>query len=474
MYHLVYHTEPVERMKILKVLFWFAVGATLAFFLLTSFTFIIFEKVNSNVVYPGITVGGIDLGRKTEGQVRELFAKKNEDISNVQFSFSSNTDIATISARSLKFGFDEDLIAKQTISLGRSGNFLSNVSIVLMAYIDGLNLQQAYHYSEDKLLEILNPFIEKVNKEPIDALFNFQNGKVIAFRPSEEGRAVDVEAIKKNLNSQFDNVLSRRKTNINIPIEITILTPKVTTDEANNLGIKELIGEGTSLFAHSIPNRIYNITLASTRLNGILVAPNEEFSFNKALGDISSFTGYKEAYVIQNGKTILGDGGGVCQASTTLFRAVLNSGLPITQRNAHAYRVGYYEQDSPPGLDATIYIPSVDLKFKNDTGNYILIQAFVNSDIQKLTFSLYGTKDGRNSVIGQPVVTNQVPPPQDVYQDDPTLPKGTVKQVDFQAFGANVYFIRKVTKNGKVIISDKFTSNYRPWAAVYLRGTREN
>jgi len=457
-----------------KAFFWFAVGATLAFFLLTSFTFIIFEKVNRDIVYPGITIGGIDVGRKTEKQVYDLFTKKNEDIGDTQFTFSSDTDIATVKAKELNFGYDQDLISKQAISLGRSKNFLGNVSLVLQSYLDGLNLNPAYHYSENVLDKTLSLFIKKINKDPVDALFNFQNGKVIAFRLSEEGKAVDVDAIKKNLNSQFEKVLSRQSSKkINIPIQVKILNPKITTDKANNLGVKELIGIGTSVFYHSIPNRIFNITLAAKRINGVLIAPNETFSFDKALGDVSSFTGYQQAYIIQNGKTVLGDGGGVCQVSTTFFRALLNSGLPITERFAHAYRVGYYELDSLPGLDATIYVPSVDLKFRNDTNEHILIQSQIDLDLQQLSIFLYGTKDGRTVDLTTPIATNRVPPPPDLYQDDPTMPKGVIKQIDFKAEGSTVSFTRNVIKNGKKIISEKFVSNYVPWQSVFLRGTKE-
>ena len=268
-------------------------------------------------------------------------------------------------------------------------------------------------------------------------------------------------------------MMSQKPININIQIPVRVLKPKIPTDKINDLGIKESIGKGTSLFQGSIQSRIYNITLASSRLNGLLVAPNEVFSFDKALGDISAFTGYKQAYIIENGRTVLGDGGGVCQVSTTFFRALLNAGLPIVERHAHAYRVGYYEQDSPPGFDATVFVPSVDLKFKNDTGNHILVQTLIDPNVLRLTFELYGTKDGREVTISKPVISNESPPPPDVYQDDPTLPKGQIKQVDFAAWGTKVYFTRQVTKNGEVIISDRFDSNFRPWQAIYLRGTKD-
>jgi len=470
--------KPQIRKKIikhaLKTVFWFITGAVLATFLLTSFTFIIFEKINSDKVYPGITISNTDVGGDTQAQVQELFIRKNETMGNTQFTFSLDSMAATVSAKDLKIGYDQDLIATQAISLGRSDNFLSNISIAFQAYWDGLNLDPSYRYSEDVLNKTLAPLIEKTNKEPIDALFNFQNGKVVAFRPSEKGKIIDMEKVKAGLISQFGkSLLTQKFQNVTIPVTVNILEPKITTDKVNNLGIKELIGAGTSLFQHSIPGRIFNVTLAASRINGVLIAPNEIFSFDKALGDVSAFTGYQQAYIIQNGKTVLGDGGGVCQVSTTFFRAILNAGLPITERHAHAYRVGYYEEDGPPGLDATVYVPSVDLKFKNDTNNYILVQTQIDTDTLRLSIFLYGALDGRSVILTQPIVTNRTPAPPDLYQDDPTLPKGIIKQIDFSAEGSTVTFSRTVIKNNKKIISESFISNYAPWQSVYLRGTKE-
>ena len=467
------HAKKGKLAKIVKEALWVIIGASLGIFLLASFALIIFEKINANVVYPGITADKISLGGKTEQQIKDYFSKKNDAFGNTKFVFLSNDEAIAIYAKDINYGFDENLIAKQAISLGRSEGILSNINLILSAYLNGINLQTSYHYSEEKLLNLLATIAGKMYVAPVDAVFNLQNGKVIVFTPSLDGQEIDNDAIKSELNSNFQSVVTGKIKSIIIPIPVKILKPKITIDKINNLGIKELIGEGNSLFQHSIINRVYNVTLATTRLNGILVAPNEIFSFNKALGDVSAFTGYQQAYVIENGRTVLGDGGGVCQVSTTLFRAVLNAGLPIIERHAHAYRVGYYEQDSPPGIDATVYSPSVDFKFKNDTGKYILIQTSINPDIEQLTFSLYGTSDGRSVTLTKPIVTNEVPPPPDVYQDDPTLPKGIIKQIDFSAWGANVYFTRTVIKDNKEYLSDKFTSNYQPWRAIYLRGTKE-
>lgn len=457
-----------------KIGFWFCAGGLIALFLISSFSYFAFQNLYKGRVYPGIKINGIDFGRKSEKEVRNYFLQKNQEASDATFVFSFEESNATVSAKEIDFGYDEELLTSQALSLGRSQGLISNISLIFQAYAAGIDLSPAYRFSQAKLEERLNSIFEKINEKPIEAIFNFEGGRVKEFRESKDGREVDKSQLNQQVLSKARLVLSYTNQKIIIiPIPITVLNPNLTTDKVNKMGIKELIGSGTSLFQHSIENRIYNVNLAASRLNGILVAPGEIFSFAKYLGDVSAFTGYKQAYVIQNGKTILGDGGGVCQVSTTLFRAILDAGLPVTDRTAHAYRVSYYEQDSPPGIDATVYVPSVDLKFKNDTGNYILIQSVVDLAELRLTFMLYGTKDGRVSEITTPVITNQIPAPEPKYEDDPTLPKGVIKQVDFAAAGANVYFIRTVTKNGAVILYDKFTSNYRPWQAVFLRGTKE-
>jgi len=317
----------------------------------------------------------------------------------------------------------------------------------------------------DQLIEKIKP---KFETDPKDAIFIFEDNKVQEFRPETVGTRIDIP--------KFNEVLGKAlydPENISIGIDLILSCPKITTGDINNLGIKELIGSGKSQFAHSIPGRVFNVNLASLRINGALVAPGEEFSFNESVGEISRETGYQSAYIISGGKTVLGDGGGVCQVSTTVFRAALNAGLPITERKAHAYRVGYYEQDSKPGIDATVYNPTADLKFRNDTDNHILIQTTVDTKNMKMKVDIFGTNDGRKSVIGEPRISGQQSPPATMYIDDPTLSKGTTKQVDWSAWGAKVSFDYRVEKDGETVFEKTFYSNYQPWQAVYLVGTRE-
>ncbi len=311
-----------------------------------------------------------------------------------------------------------------------------------------------------------------INRLPQNAHFRYVNGRVEEFAPAKNGIVVKQGELVTLLLGYLAELEKDEKREITIEIPIFMTAPAIKTDQVNTLGIKELIGKGESNFSGSIPNRIFNIKKAAGYMNGILVAPGETFSFNKYVGDISAAGGYKQAYVIKEGRTILGDGGGVCQVSTTLFRAILAAGVPVEERTAHAYRVHYYEEDSQPGFDATIFTPDVDLKFKNDTPAYILIQTTVVEAQNKLIFELYGTSDGRKVEVSRSRVWDVTPPPPALYQDDPTLAKGVVKQVDFPAWGAKAAFDWKVTRGAEVLQQRTFYSNYRPWQAVYLKGTK--
>lgn len=471
--------DSIKKIRVKKILhstkpmLWFLVGVAFASFCLATFFLLYFRFAFKDTVIPGVFIGTTYIGEKTPAEVKQLFEEKNKKIADAKITLFTEENIATISATDLNIGYDATLLADQAAGLGKSSNIISNTYYIISSYLYGIHLEPAYKTDLTSLNTHLEPIQKKVFVEPVDALFNVENNKVVAFKQSSNGRSIDFEKLQKTLVDQIPRIIAGQEKNLILEIPIKITEPEITTAEANSFGIVEPIGTGTSTFTGSIPNRIHNVALAAGRINGILVEPGEEFSFVKYLGDVSKFTGYKEAYVISGGKTILGDGGGVCQVSTTLFRAILDAGLPITERQAHAYRVGYYEQDSAPGIDATVYVPTVDLKFKNDTGKHILIQSYVNQNTQAMGFTLYGTRDGREVVVTKPIISSQTPAPEPLYQDDPNLPKGTEKQIDFAASGARVSFKRTVTKNGKVIIDETYNSNYRPWQAVFLRGTKE-
>ncbi len=341
--------------------------------------------------------------------------------------------------------------------------------------IDDKTLISTLNDRVENNFENINKLVDDVatafDRDAKNSTFIFEEGRVLEFVPSEDGILTDRNLLKSEISQKITELANSENDDATIQLPHKKTVPEITTASINNLGIKEKIGTGHSTFRGSITSRIHNIKLASSKFNGVLIAPGETLSFNKTLGDVSKVTGYQQAYIIKDGQTVLGDGGGVCQVSTTFFRAALNAGLPITERRGHSYRVSYYEQGFSPGLDATVFDPTTDLKIKNDTQNYILVQTIFNEKEYKLTFNLYGTGDGRISVVGKPIIKEVSPPPEDLYIDDPTLKNGVVKQIDYKAWGAKVYFNYRVEKDGAVLFEKIFYSNYQPWQAKFLRGT---
>jgi vancomycin resistance protein YoaR len=368
-----------------------------------------------------------------------------------------NPDLAEQATTSLSKWGDRTLTLKQE-------GFESSLSKEELVALYGLTNDVV---DSDQFGNLLARIQQLVETEPQDAVFQFEGGKVLEFKPEVVGRVIDVPAFYDKLALTLVGADSEV-----LEIPVVLSYPKIKAGEINNLGIKELLGEGKSTFLHSIPGRVFNVNLASSRINSTIVAPGEEFSFNKSVGDISRATGYQTAYIISGGRTVLGDGGGVCQVSTTVFRAALDAGLPIIERKAHAYRVSYYEQDSKPGIDATVYNPTADLKFLNDTANHILILTKVDTVNLKMEVKIYGTKDGRVAIVSEPKVYGQSAPPATMYVDDPTLPIGQMRQIDWSAWGAKVSFNYKVMRGVETVYEKTFYSNYQPWQAIYLKGTK--
>lgn len=430
-----------------------------------------FEKRYENRIYPNVMVGGVPFGGKTKNDVINYWNAKNAPFADTQFELKFQSTIATISASDIDLGYDAEFSATQAYLVGRSKGLLTN--LVVKFFRKQVDLAPYFRWKTGVVNDVLGSLSEQIDIPAEDALFRFANGKVTEFKPSKDGRKLNIEATKLQLQNAFNTAAQTGQQRITILLPVETVHPLIVTSSVNSFGIRELIGSGYSEFAGSIPGRIHNVALAASRMNGVLIKPGETFSFDDALGDISAATGYQSAYIIKEGRTVLGDGGGVCQVSTTLFRAALNAGLPIVERHAHAYRVHYYEEDgSAPGLDATVFSPSIDLKFKNDTPNYILIQTKTDTQNLTLEFDLYGTRDGRTSQVYNTKLWDQSPPPPDLYQDDPTLPKGTVKQVDFAAWGAKASFQYRVTRGNQVLEDTTFYSNFQAWQAVYLRGTQ--
>ena len=290
----------------------------------------------------------------------------------------------------------------------------------------------AISFEKEKAGSFLEKLSGEINKEPVNAKFKIENGKASAFVADEKGLSLDIEKSLETLSVLFKSSSElQEKKEVSLPF--IVLEPNIKAKDVNDLGINTLIGEGKSNFKGSTNSRVHNIRTAMVKYDGLLLAPGEEFSFVDILGPVDGEHGYLPELVIKQDKTEPEFGGGICQVSTTAFRAAVYSGLEITARKNHAYAVSYYY---PHGMDATIYVPRPDLKFKNNTPGHILIQTKIEGT--ELTFSFYGTDDGRRVEVDGPHILEK-------------NPDGSMR----------TRFTQKViTKSGQEMINDSFNSFY--------------
>ncbi|MCZ2128356.1 MAG: VanW family protein [Anaerolineales bacterium] len=322
-----------------------------------------------------------------------------------------------------------------------------------------------------KSLNDLKAFIDRDSQEP-RFLFNRANGQIEAIGASSIGRILNVDASAAAVNA----ALQRGEHNVGL---VVVEKQPAVTDQATaaQLGITQRTASQTTYFYGSSESRIQNIVTAAAQYDGLLIAPGEVFSMGSVLGDVSLENGYAEALIIYGGRTITGVGGGVCQVSTTLFRTVFMAGFPVVERYSHAYRVSYYELDRSgavdpnfAGLDATVYFPLVDFKFKNDSPYWILMETTVNVAARSITWEFFSTPDGRSVTWDTTGPQYVVPAPKTVFEENDELKKNELKQVDYAAEGADITVSRTVWRDGAVYFSDQFQTHYEPWAAVCQYG----
>ena len=319
---------------------------------------------------------------------------------------------------------------------------------------------------------LVTAFVEEIAAQvaqpPQDARFRFDDasGSLVVAVDSQPGVRLDITTTVALVESA---ATSDQRT---VSLPLLPVRPSIASEDGPSLGVVNLIGEGTTSFAGSTASRVQNIVIGAAQFDGLLIAPWETFSFNHYLGEVTAERGYEESIIIWGNTTRADVGGGLCQVSSTAFRAAFWAGLPIVERWPHAFRVRYYEP--PVGLDATIYSPSVDLKWLNDTGHHILIQTYVDKAKSTLTFRLYGANPGRTIEMDGPHESNPVPHGPPIYREDPTLPKGQTRQIEWAKDGLDVTIYRLIKKDGVLLARDAFFSRYQPWQAVYLMGTKED
>ena len=316
-----------------------------------------------------------------------------------------------------------------------------------------------------------------INRPAADAQFRMVGGKPTRTSSGRDGYKVDVAASMQNVLRGIETYAGGERLQVNLVVNVT--PPTIKDADIASIHTPDLLGTGQTSYATSSAERAHNVELGTRKIDGSLIPPGGVFSTVDTIGPLTLDAGFKMGYMIinQGGNvtTVPAEAGGICQVATTLFHSVFWAGLPMVERNWHSYWIASYgvQPSGLQGLDATIAPPEKDFRFKNTTGNWLLIRA--TADSKNVTFKLYGVDPGWKVSVGKPVITNVVKTdPTPIYEKSSHLPEGKEVKVENAQDGFSASITRTVTDaNGNVIETWVAKSRYVPARNRYMVGTGE-
>ena len=310
-------------------------------------------------------------------------------------------------------------------------------------------------------------YAEAVYLEPVDASVGWNEG------PVSVSWSVDGHEMRPTeFAGQVGASLMGDHTSVEIPVNV--LKPQIDSNNLGALGITTQLGRGDSNYEGSDYGRATNIGVGANLLNGTLIAPGGTFSFNHSIGVITEDLGYVEARVIEAERIGKGIGGGICQVSTTAFRAALMAGMPIAEWWPHAQRISFYERDGwGPGYDASILQPDADpfsggdFKFDNPTDSWLLIESYV--DGAHVIVKIYGPDTQWDVQVGDAVTSDPILPDGDIEVVNPGLEAGCVVHTELPLDGLAVSFTRTVSDaKGEVLREGTFETLFKANGNVFV------
>ncbi len=479
---------------------------------ITMVTFGLVNKLNDKV-YSNIFINGVDLSGKTEQEVGDIVNDMAKDFKNNVTTVKHNGEIVIeLTPDSIDMSIDTQATIKSIMDYGRDENIVLNNVKILKAMFEKVELVPTYKHSEAKLTNLSSEITSGIDGRVKDDSFSVDEeeyvlvitrGKAGKDIVVEEFKAEIIQALKENVSGEYTLKLEERQPNSLdvdvvyakvcrepkdayvdetvkpvvynkhvmgisfdkeelrqtlamsenqgegkvITFKLTATAPKVKIQDITKDIYNDKLGSYTSSYANSDKNRASNVVLGAKMLNGTIVMPGETFSFNKVMGDCGlSSRGFKSAAVFKGGKVVQEIGGGICQISSTLYIAVLYANLDIVSRANHALPVGYV----PVSLDATVYYPYTDFKFKNTRDYPVKIVATTTSS-RKLTITIQGTKEDKEyEVVLNSWVTGTIAPKVE-QQNDSKLEVGKTKVIQEGTNGYKSVAYKTVKYNGKVV-----------------------
>ena len=394
---------------------------------------------NRNKIFPGVSAFGVELRglKKEEAQdILQPIASKIIDSSRILVF--EDKEIKFIPHKELNAFIDLNRVIEETYSIARTGNIFRRLRERIVLWRKGYEVPYQAEFNLQKFENFQNKISSVINRGPGDAYI--EGNKIIE---SRSGVKLNLERFKEEITESL-KCLDEEKYISNLPV--IIVDPKITTQNIlTKLAITEELGNYSTSLKKKEENTIYNIRLASDVINGILIKPQEIFSFNKYIGPAEKADGYKESTIIANGVFVNGYGGGICQVSSTLYNAALLANLPIIERYNHSV-YGEATKYVPLGQDAAIFYGFKNLRFKNNSDHAVVIFSKVFRDA--LQVSIFGEDEDKAEVEiiskDKKVIDYQI-----IREKDSKLKAGQEVVVQEGVPGYQIKTYRIVRKNGK-------------------------
>ncbi|MDQ3657192.1 MAG: VanW family protein [Chloroflexota bacterium] len=421
------------------------------------------DSENARLVQRG---SGIEIIEDATGRALDLEAAKGETVAAVLTGRTSTIELKTtpippdVTAADLEGAREDAVTLVGEPVIFTFGDVAYDIDTEELTGALAIDADGKAALDLDKLQERLQQIADDVLTPAQNVTLGWDDG-VYVIDDDVDGTGVDMDAIGPLL------LETARTTSRSVPLPVQTLKAGARSDNIDELGLEGHLTYGSSSFAGSSETRAANVVAACNNVSYKLVGPGEQFSFNDQMGPISLDNGFVEGKIIQGDWTASDLGGGVCQVSTTVFRAALLSGFKFEEWYAHGWRLAFYETDgSPPGMDAAIYQPNnvdefeKDLVFENPLDSWLLLMMVVDGDTAYA--HLYGRDNGWTTEIFEPRVSEPKDPGEPVVRENPELARGERRKVQNAQPGYTVYLRRKVTDaDGNVVSDGDFVSDYR-------------
>lgn len=434
-----------------------AIGILLIIFFLVGTLALIYTRDQKKILN-GVSISGISVGNLTQDDAKKVIDEEVSSLLSKTLKLNVGQQSPEVKLEDLGLMIDEDLALKEAYEIGRQGSIYDKV-LAKMSAAKGIDIKFLKKWDESKMRDTLKEALERFSTPPNDATFQITKDNTMTIKSEHVGLVVDSEPlIKKIKEIKIYQLVPEVK------VEFKEQLPLITAVQLEDQKITGLLASYTTRFDPTQSARTENLRIAAKALDMAIIKPDDTLSFNQIVGERTVEGGYKDAYIIVNGQFVPGLAGGICQVSSTLYNTGLLANLAVTQRSNHDLAISYV----PLGQDATVAYPDLDLKFKNNSGGYLLIRT--RTTYNTVTIELYGKVRPGQVVFIENTIESIIPAVVQRLVDE-TMGHGesVLKQQGQPGYVVNS--VRTVKVNGLTVSSEPLEqSRYLPLPRIFAVG----